>query len=128
MLDWRDPARFPTTAVINETGEQIRLPCQNRITFGRLAEHEGRCANDVVLTLPDATQGQRISRWHFELELSPDGFLLRPLSPATTEVAGRAVSQGETVLIRPGSVVQLSGVLTIVFGSARQESATLFDG
>jgi class 3 adenylate cyclase len=129
VLDWRDPARFPTTAVINETGAEIPLPCQNRITFGRLAEHEGRRANDVVLSLPDPAQCQRISRWHFELELSPDGFLVRPLSPASTMVDGQPVPQGETALIRPGSVVQLSGVLTISFAVAQQgSSSTIFDG
>src|SRR4051812_3092130 len=54
VMDWRDPLAFPTHIVIEETREERRLPDQDIISFGRLREHEGTAANDVVLTLADA--------------------------------------------------------------------------
>ena len=56
-LDWRDHSMFPTLFRIEETGEEVLLPQQDIISFGRLREHEGTLANDVVLTLPDPPAG-----------------------------------------------------------------------
>lgn len=128
-LDWRDPERFPTIARIEESGEVLRIPAQDRVSLGRLSEHQGRPANDIVLKLPDDERARRISRWHFELLRSPDGFLLRPLSSGLTEVDGETVARGDTAPLRTDSVVRLSSVLTLTFSADPGESAgTVFDG
>ena len=75
-LEWRDRSVYPTRVRIEETGEEVSLPQQDVISFGRLRGHEGALANDVALTLPDPMQMQQISRWHFELRRLPDGFRL----------------------------------------------------
>jgi class 3 adenylate cyclase len=120
---WREPLSFPTTVLVEETGQVHKLPHDSTVTFGRLAEHDGKRANDIILTLPDEAQLARISRWHFELRRQPDGFYLRPVSEQTTEVDGVAVTRGGQVIIRPGSKVRLGGVMTLVFFS--EQTATL---
>jgi predicted component of type VI protein secretion system len=95
------------------------------VTFGRLAEHDGVRANDIILTLPDEAQLARISRWHFELRKLPDGYYLRPVSEQTTEVDGVAVTRGGQVLIRPGSKVRLGGVMTLAFFSEHTAAISL---
>jgi class 3 adenylate cyclase len=120
---WREPVSFPTTVLVEETGQIHKLPHDDTITFGRLAEHDGVRANDIILTLPDEAQLARISRWHFELRRLPDGFYLRPVSEQTTEVDGTTVTRGGQVPIRPGSKVRLGGVMTLVFFS--DQTATL---
>ncbi len=120
---WREPVSFPSTVLVEETGQVHKLPHDDTVTFGRLAEHDGVRANDIILTLPDESQLARISRWHFELRRQPDGFYLRPVSEQTTEVDGVAVTRGGQVLIRPGSKVRLGGVMTLAFFS--EQTATL---
>jgi|SRR5262245_12781066 len=117
-LEWRDRAVYPTRVRIEETGEEMRLPQQDIISFGRLREHEGALANDIVLALRDPMQTQQISRWHFELRRFPDGFRLRALSSAITEVDGVPVTKGQEVLIKPGSKARLGRVLSLTFTSA----------
>lgn len=117
-LDWRDHSMFPTLLRIEETHEEVTLPQQDIISFGRLSEHEGTLANDVVLTLPDPLQARQISRWHFELRRFADGFRLRPVSDGATEVDGELIAKGQEVIIKPGSKIRVAHVLTLTFASA----------
>lgn len=119
---WREAVALPSTVLVEETGQIYKLPQSPTITFGRLAEHDGTRANDVVLTLPDETKLARISRWHFELHRLPDGYYLRPVSEQTTELNGVAVARGAQVLLRPGAKVRLGGVMTLVFFSDQTAS------
>jgi class 3 adenylate cyclase len=114
-FDWRDRTLFPTRVRLEEIGEEIELPQQDIVSFGRLRELEGRPANDVVLTLPDPHQAQQISRWHFELRRFADGYRLRPVSEAVTEVDGSTVAKGHEVPVRPGTKVRVGRVLSISF-------------
>ncbi len=113
--DWRDPRFFPSEVEIEENGEHIPLPLTDSIAFGRLALHEGKIANDIVLALDNAQRIRRIGRWHFALESSPDGFIVRQFSRAETIVDGIVIEKGSTVLLRPDSRVELSGVMTLQF-------------
>ena len=113
VLDWRDRQRFPRRLMIVETGELMVLPQQDIVSFGRLAEHEAQRANDVVLNHPDSALTRQISRWHFELRRLPDGLQLRTLSENTTTVDGQSVQRGVDVVVRVGTVVVVSGVLTL---------------
>jgi hypothetical protein len=123
--EWRDPVKFPTSALVEETMQVHKLPQQDRITFGRLPMHDGVRANDIVLSLPDVTRLARISRWHFELQRQADGYSLRPVSEQTTEVDGVLVPRGDSVVIRPGTRVRLGGVMTLVFSAAPSVSLGL---
>ena len=114
-LDWRDPVRFPTRVEIVEAHEVRAIPYQARVALGRLAEHDGKAANDIVLSHPDSKLSKRISRWHAELEMTAEGYLLRALSRAATEVDGRTLAADEATLIQPGSTARLSSVLTLRF-------------
>jgi len=114
-FQWRDTRRFPRTVIVVETGEQISLPDQDRVTFGRLRELNGVQANDIVLALPDPNLTQRISRWHFELRCAPDGMRLRQLSARLTDVDGRILEKDSEVAIGHGTVVRVSDVATLHF-------------
>jgi len=113
-LEWRDRSQFPTQLRIEETREVIDLPLLDIITFGRLREHEGMPANDVVLAHPDPLLARHISRWHFELRRGVDGFCLRSLSDTVTEVNGRPAPKGQDVPIKPGDRIRLSSALTLL--------------
>jgi class 3 adenylate cyclase len=115
LLDWRDTSRFPTVIEIVECGTVELIPYQGRVSIGRLATHEGLAANDIVLVHPDPVLGQRISRWHAELEMTLDGYVLSAKSRAGTEVDGLSIQEGESAPIRPGSTVRLGNVLTLRF-------------
>ncbi len=117
-LDWRDTAVFPVAVEIVEEQRIDPLPCQSRVRIGRLETHEGQTANDLVVAHPDVSLSQRISRWHSELEMRPGGYLLRAVTPASTEVDGYALAEGEARPIRPGSTAVLGKVLTLNFLSA----------
>lgn len=113
---WREAPQFPTKVVVQETGQVIDIPQQDVVTFGRLAEHDGAKANDIVLTLPDETTLARISRWHFELRARADGgCYLRRVSDQSTEVNGLPVARDEEVRIHQSAHVKLGGVMTLVF-------------
>ena len=115
-LDWRDPVDFPTLVFIEETKTRFQLPQKDTITFGRLPEHDGVRANDIVLSHPDVAILARISRWHFELRRQADGYYLRPLSEQqTTEIDGVRIARGESGIVRPGARVRVGDVLTLVF-------------
>ena len=123
-FSWADPARFPSTVVIVETGEQIPLPPHPIVTFGRLREMNGLQANDIVLTHKDSSRAQQISRWHFEVRRAPEGLILRSVSTQPTEVDGKAVAKGEETAISAGTVVRLSDVLTLRFVSDPSDAAS----
>ncbi|MCG8418177.1 MAG: FHA domain-containing protein [Proteobacteria bacterium] len=110
--------------VINQnTGDEIVLPRQDTISFGRLDKlPDGTPANDIVITHSKPV----ISRWHFELRRKPDGYYLRQLSPQTTEVDGKAVAKGDEAAIEPGSEVRLANEVFLQFGAPLQEEATLY--
>jgi class 3 adenylate cyclase len=116
-LEWQDSTLFPVSVRIPQTGQEILLPRQDIVSFGRLEMIEGMSANDVVLALPDAAATRQISRWHFELRRRPHGFVLRVLSSQPVSVDGQAVDRGTDVPIRPGSLVMLAGVMTLIFMS-----------
>jgi class 3 adenylate cyclase len=115
VMEWRDRSAFPSRAKVLETGEEIPLPPQDTITFGRLRERNGIIANDVVLSLPDPEQSKMMSRWHFELRRSPDGFTLRSVTDQTTEVDGKPLARGAEAPIKPGTTVKLAKVMTLEF-------------
>ena len=115
LLDWRDRTAFPELVQIRETGEQFALPLQDIVSFGRLEIIEGMSANDIVLALPDAVAMRQISRWHFELRRRIDGYVLRAVSGQPTAVDGQMVERGQEVAIKPGSIVKVSGVMTLQF-------------
>lgn len=114
-LDWRDTDCFATRLEMVELALVVPIPIQSRVTLGRLAVHGGRPANDIVLEHPDPVLSQRISRWHLELEMAREGYVLRSKSQSTTELDGEPVEQGQTGLVRVGSTVKLSQVLTLRF-------------
>jgi class 3 adenylate cyclase len=115
VLEWRDRSMFPSRARVLETGEEIPLPPQDTITFGRLRERNGIVANDVVLSLPDAEQSKSISRWHFELRRGEGGFTLRSVTDQSTEVDGVALPKAGEASIKPGTQVRLAKVMTLEF-------------
>jgi hypothetical protein len=116
-LDWWDHAIFPTQVRIEETNEVLSLPQQDIISFGRLRDHEGTLANDVVLAPTDPLQASKISRWHFELRRFPNGFRLRPVSEVLTEVDGELITKGSEVPVKPGSKIRVARVLTLTLVS-----------
>lgn len=113
-LEWRDRSQLPTQLRIEQTGELIDLPPLDIISFGRLREHEGMPANDVVLTHPDPLLARHISRWHFELRRGLDGYRLRSLSDTLTEVNDQPAPKGEDVPFKPGARIRVAGGLTLL--------------
>jgi class 3 adenylate cyclase len=122
-LDWRDPIAFPRRLLVEQTGEQIMLPQQDIVSVGRLPEHEGRRANDIVLTHPDPARGRQISRWHFELRRTPEGLWLRPLSEALTTIDGQPVARGQEVPVRSGMRIGVAGALTLCLAGPARAAA-----
>ena len=112
-LDWRDPTAFPRRVLIEETGQQIALPQQDIVCFGRLHEPDGPRANDIVLAHPDPASTRQISRWHFELRRTPGGLKLRTLSEGVTTVDGKPVHRGEDVAVRSGTRIGVAETLTL---------------
>lgn len=112
-FDWRDQSMFPRRLRIEETREEVMLPQQDIVTFGRLAEHDGVRANDVVLGHPDPDSARQISRWHFELRRAADGLRLRALSDSSTAVDGVTVRRGVDVPVGSGSRIRVADVLSL---------------
>jgi len=113
-LEWRDESLFPRSVLIEETSEQVNLPRKDIVTFGRLHEHHGLRANDIVLSHPDPELARQISRWHFELRRSEHGLRLLVLSDGVTIVDGRQVARGEAVAVRAGTRISVADVLTLL--------------
>lgn len=116
-LGWRDPARFPSQARVRETGEQIDLPPRDTVSFGRGETVDLTTNHDVILGLPNMLAAKQISRRHFELRARADGYVLKALSSQPTSVDGVALQRDQETPIRPGSCVQLAGVMTLDFVS-----------
>jgi class 3 adenylate cyclase len=112
-LDWRDRETFPRSVLIEETGRSLELPQQDIVSFGRLADHDGAPANDIVLQAADALASRSISRWHFELRRGADGLRLRCLSEAPTTLDGVAVPRGVELPVRSGARIGVAGALTL---------------
>ncbi|MCE9657523.1 MAG: adenylate/guanylate cyclase domain-containing protein [Burkholderiales bacterium] len=112
-LDWRDPAAFPRHVLIEETDQQVVLPQQDIVSFGRLHEPDGPRANDIVLAHPDPARTRQISRWHFELRRAPEGLWLRTLSDGLTTVDGQPVGRGADVPVRSGTRIGVGDTLTL---------------
>ena len=112
-LEWRDSKLFPTQLHIVETDQVMDMPPGDTIRFGRLEEHDGKPANEIVLAHPDPQVMRRISRWHFELHRRANGMFLRVVSRANTEVDGKVVSLGEEVQVKPGANIRIGWVLTM---------------
>jgi class 3 adenylate cyclase len=112
-LEWRDPAVFATKVRVVETNEEHVLPAKDVIAFGRLKEHDGRIANDIVLWHPDIQATMRLSRWHFELRRTPSRMMLRAVSDQMTEVDDQPVPRGTEVPVGPTSVIRVARVLTL---------------
>ncbi len=128
-LDWRDPSRFPLAVLNSATGETLHVPYQDRVSFGRLVEYQGRPANDVVLLHPDPQAGRRVSRWHFELLRGADAWELRVLSRTGVTIDGRTLGEGDGAAVRAGSTVEIGGVMTLTFQSGpRFDEATVMGG
>jgi len=119
-LEWRDHSVFPKRVRFEETAEELELPLQDIITFGRLRDHEGTLANDIVLTTADPALLRQISRWQFELRRFPDGYRLRSVSDALTEVDGVPVPKGTDVSVRPGARIRVARLLTLVLVSPQR--------
>ena len=122
-FDWRDLSVFPTRIRFEETQEELELPAQDIVSFGRLRDHEGTLANDVVLAPVDPVQARQISRWHFELRRFADGYRLRPVSDGVTEVDGATVAKGSDVPVRPGTRIRVARVLTLTLLSPQRVQA-----
>jgi hypothetical protein len=127
VLPWRRRGSVPVAVRIAETGQEIPLPAQDNISFGRRRDGEGGGqGNDIVLAAPDPAATMGISRFHFELRRTASGFVLRPTSSGLTEVDGRAVPKGHEVPVGPGAVVCVSRLLTLIFvGPAAADDASM---
>jgi class 3 adenylate cyclase len=112
-LDWRERTAFPDRVRVVETGELIELPPLDVVRFGRLVEHGGLPANEIVLKAPDKQQTLKISRWHFELRRHPDGIRLRSVSDQLTEVDGQMVLKGVEAPVKSGTIIRVAQALTL---------------
>jgi class 3 adenylate cyclase len=117
-LDWRDPERFPRAVRNDTTGEVLAVPFQDRVSFGRLDQHEGQSANDVVLVHPDPDRARRISRWHFELVRGPEAYVLRVLSRAGVQIGDEVLKPGDSADILPGTELVVAGAIKLTFLAA----------
>jgi hypothetical protein len=113
VLDWRDPTSFPRFVLVEETEERIELPQQDVVTFGRLLNHAGSRANDIVLHHPDPEVLRQVSRWHFELRRSEHGVRLLALSESMTTVDGAPVARGSVHPVRAGSRIGVADLLHV---------------
>ena len=124
LYKWHTQAELPTWAVVQETGERIKLPQKPVISFGRIREHEGNIANDIVLMPGNPDDQVRISRWQFELRQQLDGMHLSALSDQITEVDGNLVTRGNSTPVRVGSIIRLAnGVMSVRLEGEKVEEA-----
>lgn len=125
-LEWQERGCAIVSVRIDETGQELPLPPKDTITFGRFVGDERKPGNDIVLTLPDQAAATAISRYHFELRRSAEGFNLRSVSKAATLVDGKQVRLGEEAAVRPGSVVKVANTITLCFSGSPPTEQTSF--
>jgi hypothetical protein len=116
-LEWRDRKVYPASVRL-ETGQELELPDQDIISFGRLRESEGLPGNDIVLQCREERETMQISRWHFELRRQPGGFVIRSISDASTVLNGQPLSKGQELPLRAGDCVRVGNILSLHFANA----------
>jgi class 3 adenylate cyclase len=127
ILEWEDPISFPKRVLVLETGVEHELPDLEVISFGRMPKSDRVRGNNIVLSHPDPTENNRISRWQFTLHRHPTGFRLCALSEKSTLVNGIPVERGAEVPIYVGCVVQISGIMNLQFLGDPAASLVDFD-
>lgn len=123
LLHAQDPRMVPTAFCIEELQDTQELPPHAQFTMGRQVDVDQNPANDVVLSHPDSRMSRRISRRHLSFKRTTDGLVLEPISDSSTIVDGREIRQGDQVLIKPGSSVQVGEVITLRFLSFKPNTA-----
>ncbi len=125
-LPLRVETTVPDSVHIVDTGEDVILPKQDIISFGRLDKlPDGSPANDVCLTMRDRESQLVISRWHFEIRRSPkSGYVVRVISSQDTEVDGMLVKNGDEAPFKANTVVRLARKVTLRFKSTTYEPPT----
>jgi class 3 adenylate cyclase len=121
VFRWRPSQLFPASVRL-DSGQELPLPDRDIITFGRLREHNGMPANDIVLAASsgEPMETKQIGRWHFELRRRSDGFVLKPVTDASTEVNGELVPKGAEVHVKTGTTVKVGNVVTLTFVGAEE--------
>lgn len=116
----------PESVIIESTGEELPLPRQDIISFGRLDKlPDGTPANEICLTLPDRSAQLMISRWHFELRRSPrGGFVVRVISGQETEVDGQLIKRGGEAPVQAETTVCLVRKVNLKFKSNAPAAST----
>jgi len=99
--------------LIGDAKEPQALPLLDIISFGRLREHEGVPANDVVLSHVDPMQALQISRWHFELRRGAQSMVLRALSDSVTLVDDQPAPKGQDLPVRVGCRIDVAHALSL---------------
>ena len=84
LLPWQDRSLFPVSVRVVETGKVIPLPHADVITFGGARDDDGGVSRDVILEASSPNATHTISRFHFELRRTGEGFALRSTSERTT--------------------------------------------
>ena len=134
LFTWRDNSRLPMSVLIEHAEEEIELPEQDLISFGRLDTlPDGTIANDIVLSHPDDRVQRAISRWHFELRRKKSGYVLRSISRLGTQVDDKAVAVNQEEPVGVGTVICVAQRLKIVLkgddgSGARRHGATMTIG
>lgn len=108
---------IPESVLIESTDEELPLPRQDIISFGRLDKlPDGTPANEICLTLPDRSAQLMISRWHFELRRSPrGGYVVRVISGQDTEVDGQLIKRGDEAPVQAETTVCLVHKVNLKF-------------
>ncbi|MEM9494247.1 MAG: FHA domain-containing protein, partial [Myxococcota bacterium] len=133
-FSWRNTSRLPTAVLVEDSGEEIALPEQDLISFGRLDKlPNGAAANDIVLTHTDDKVQRAISRLHFELRRVKAGYVLRSISRLGTQVDDKTVEAGKEVPVTVGSVICVAQRLRLVLkgkpeAESQRQAATMTVG
>ena len=109
----KETVSLPTKVRVEETGQVFDLPDKDIVTFGRLKRETDAQGNDIVLELEDPRKARMISRWHFQLHRRSDGYALKSVTGQKTEVDDVEILKDKEVFVMPGSIIRLSGILTL---------------
>jgi len=122
-LPWRHERDNPVAVIIEHTRQEVLLPKQDIISFGRLSVHnDGSVANDIVLRHPDRTVHLAISRCHFELRRTLDGYNIHVLSNQATVIDGRIAAKGTVEPLKAPVNVTIADCVTLRFIAAHEEA------